>query len=1253
MDRRGASVLLIPLLAAFALFYPVGTRVSLPTNTHPPNPRPAHQTESSTVKSGRWHAGRQAIQGYFGFSEQDSSYAWQSPEDPRKNATLKFLIATVPDPIDSGLPHAYDRYLGAIEAAAQRERELLSDFELPWEDCLPTSKEESARGGEETFQIELPGQAAVSLSGKEEKCSRRFAREPGFLLFRNPSHNSGTELLLIYLVGETPTTGIQKTALIAALDEIAATCHWRKVEPDAFPGAVWPNCTDTTEIRILGPSFTGSAPSLDLALSRWLDSLPELKPSLKLRVISGSATGIKLPGETAATQDAIDFSNIRQRLPGLQFSFYSMENPDSTTVPRFMGYIARQYCTGAHPVKVALLTDSTPYGSNISSSNAQSDQPVTFIPYPLHISQLRAASAKLRRSQSEVAPQPQIGSKALPLAESLEDLGTRRDVKTFSPANAVTAERVMANILSTISREGYRYVGVVATDVRDAMFLAREVHEHSPKAVLFTFTADLLYLHPEINDSLRGMLVVSSYPLNNSTQLWTLPSDSTTRLQFPDDGTEGTYNAALALLGHDAELLDYSLPFATGQVSFRPPMWISVVGRDRLWPVEALDLPSQNYTYPPALSPSAIVERDVLWHGVYPESTFIFMGVFVSLCIAYCVPLFRRAQIPAGLDRSWLGRVMAPPVSEKYRRNGELLLIVGCCSLATFLIVALPALAAPAATILLRFDSSRSQFNVIEIAAGVIFTLVCALIALLLPLSVLSLFRALKPGRERGFIGQLLLHRALWGPLVLACGIVLAVAVIFLASWVSGLVSDTFRGSLLASIRFLDFSSGVSPLVPLLLISLAGFLWATSTFHRLRMMEGFGSSRGFLFFVGPFRDIHAQEKRLRHLLIQPSWRLRGFAVLTMVVLVSILYFFLLRLVPSFENCRFYWLLAAGYLFVSLALWSGVLRFLCVWNQTRHILQHLAWTPIRSASKRFRASFPGLPKIDLAIDAPSLAPVALSLDLLRTIFWQALRLVNAPTGPTGEFNLGIRVESNEVEAKGELEGVKLSDRERKALVLLSSPEVARRIENAQAALREAAENDAERSANASLWRTVLEHQCAAQEDLADLSAVVSEALQLDWWKEIRSTSKKSETSSPVAEVFLLCEQFLAGRLSHFLAHVFPQMRNMIFTSVAGILLILFAVSSYPLQPHNQLMYFSWLVVLSFAGTALWVFVQMNRDPILSMLNGTTPGRITWDREFILRIFFYGVVPVLALLGAQFPDTIGQILSRFAPAGAMHP
>jgi hypothetical protein len=1282
MNRRGASFLVIPLLAALALFYPVGTRTGSisPASTHPPQPRTPSKAESGITRPREWRGGRESIQRFFGFSDQAATYSWPNEtEDPRRNATLKFLIATVPDPIDSGLPHAYDRYLAAIEAAVQREQYVLSDFDLPWEDCLPRNKEQSAQGVGNNLKIELPGQAAVSLSGNDEKCSRRFAAEPGLLLLTNPSQKSSTDLLLIYLVGETPKTGIQKEALIAALDEIAATCNWRKPETAAFPGATWPKppCADA-QISILGPSFTGSAQSLDLVLSRWLDSQPASNPALKLRLISGSATGISVPAANApATPDDIDFYNLRHRLPGPRFSFHSMENPDTSTVNRFMSYLAEQSCIngGTHAIKAAILIEDTPYGTNIAPNAkrqpAQKREPQkntgcpgqitisennvhpTFIPYPLHISQLRAASAKLRRSQSETTPQPQPQTEVLPLADSLEELGARRDVETFSPANAVTAERVMANILSTISREGYKYVGIVATDVRDAMFLAREVHEHSPKAVLFTFNADLLYLHPDINASLRGMLVVSSYPLDNHTQLWTFASHPGMRLQFPDDGTEGTYNAALALLGDDADLLDYSLPFPGNSFCPRPPMWISVVGKDRLWPVLAIDLGDQNYTYVPSAHTNTSSQVAVSWDGVYPESTSIFMAVFVSFCIVFCIPLLRRDQVAGWLDRSWLGVVMAPPVSEKYRRNGELFLIVGCSSLAAFLIVALPALAAPVATIWLRSFGSPTKPNTFEIVAAALFTIMCALIAVLLPLSMVSLFRALRPGRERGFIGHFRFNPAAWLPMVLGCFTVLTCAFIFLARWTIRLASKDFQRGLLASIRFLDLAGGVSPLVPLLLVSLAAFLWATSSFHRLRMMEGLGSSRGFLAFAGRFRDIHAQEKRLRYLLIQPSWRFRGFAALTLLVLISILYFFLLQLVPSFEDCWFYWLLGASYLFVSLALWLGVLRFLSVWNQTRHMLQHLTWTAMRSATKRFHANFPSMPKIDLAMDAPSLAPVALSLDLLQTIFRRALRLAKAPAGPTGGFSLEMTVESSELEAKGKLEGVKLSDPERTALVLLSSPEVARRIENAQAALREAKEQDAERSVNASLWRTVLENQCSAQEDLADLTAVVSEALQLDWWKEIRPSTKNSETSSPAADVFQLCEQFLAGRLAHFLSHVFPQMGNMIFTSVAGILLMLFAVSSYPLQPHNQLLYFSWIIVLSFVGIALGVFVQINRNPILSMLNGTTPGRITWDREFILRIFFYGVVPILALLGVQFPDTIREILTRIAPAEAMHP
>jgi hypothetical protein len=38
-----------------------------------------------------------------------------------------------------------------------------------------------------------------------------------------------------------------------------------------------------------------------------------------------------------------------------------------------------------------------------------------------------------------------------------------------------------------------------------------------------------------------------------------------------------------------------------------------------------------------------------------------------------------------------------------------------------------------------------------------------------------------------------------------------------------------------------------------------------------------------------------------------------------------------------------------------------------------------------------------------------------------------------------------------------------------------------------------------------------------------------------------------------------------------------------------------------------------VILAFVGIALWVFVQINRDDVLSNLNGTKAGTIIWDKS----------------------------------------
>jgi hypothetical protein len=57
-------------------------------------------------------------------------------------------------------------------------------------------------------------------------------------------------------------------------------------------------------------------------------------------------------------------------------------------------------------------------------------------------------------------------------------------VRSFSKRSAVDDELVLENLLRTIHREHARYVGVVATDVEDLIFLVHEIRSNCPNVVV-------------------------------------------------------------------------------------------------------------------------------------------------------------------------------------------------------------------------------------------------------------------------------------------------------------------------------------------------------------------------------------------------------------------------------------------------------------------------------------------------------------------------------------------------------------------------------------------------------------------------------------------------------------------------------------------------------------------------------------------------------------------------------------------------
>jgi hypothetical protein len=90
-------------------------------------------------------------------------------------------------------------------------------------------------------------------------------------------------------------------------------------------------------------------------------------------------------------------------------------------------------------------------------------------------------------------------------------------------------------------------------------------------------------------------------------------------------------------------------------------------------------------------------------------------------------------------------------------------------------------------------------------------------------------------------------------------------------------------------------------------------------------------------------------------------------------------------------------------------------------------------------------------------------------------------------------------------------------------------------------------------------------------------------------------------------------------------------------------MLITTTSYPFQPRESLLWFSWVGILTSVAVTIYVFVKINRDKTLSLLAGTTPGRLNVTRDFVARVMFHGLIPLIAMLGVQFPDAVRRIFS----------
>jgi hypothetical protein len=436
---------------------------------------------------------------------------------------------------------------------------------------------------------------------------------------------------------------------------------------------------------------------------------------------------------------------------------------------------------------------------------------------------------------------------------------------------------------------------------------------------------------------------------------------------------------------------------------------------------------------------------------------------------------------------------------------------------------------------------------------------------------------------------------------------------------------DTGAVAVLLYLRSTELDSGVSPLVPILSLCVAGIIWSVCSLRRLRRLEGPNqypacvtsscAPHSFLGFEGrSFEGIVALEQRVRRAVRRRStelpapvfWGIIGAATLAGAGLFG------RRGVPSAEGSTFDTLFAVGFLVITIAIALSFVRFILIWRSLLQLLRRLAWHPTIKAYDRLASKIPGKPKVNLTAQSQIFTALEFSVDRATEMVAKARELTEprAET-PSPQFTSDIRKQLPALE-----EDVRL----------------------AQDALHAAFD-----AAAAGDWRTKIRARTLAEQHLSCLATTVT-ALVLPGWRLPADYWVRTGTEKPDEVAwFELAEDFLTSRVAAFLSHIVPQLQNLVVCVTSGLILLLLAVTTYPFQPRQLLLMFTTTVIVMAVAATLVVFVQMERETILSALSETVPGQVSWSRDFVSRILVYVLLPLLGVLSAQFPEATHQIFS----------
>jgi hypothetical protein len=1127
---------------------------------------------------------------------------------------FEFLVAIVPDARDAQLAYDSDQTIEAIRMAIQAEGYLPDAYRDPWRPSSADGPPALAWGapGVLFFRRDELRPRSAALSAKPDT-SQPYAHE--------------RKLLLVFLVSETPARGVDKLALYASLDMVAAHAEWSLSDPSKSE-----NAARSDRLRLIGPYASGTASSLSLALKTWHAQRckdGKSTPFVSIDITSGTVTGSRVRQmlENALQADLDDLSNTGgcsgRTSPAVKFR--TTVHPDRLLQETVFDYLKdeRAIC----PCQVALLSDE--YGAEASKDAARTRDAKRAKPakqscpedctkpimmgFPMHVADMRAAQPNADTHPAGFGEElPQFGRGGHQLSLGEEGKLATSAFPVHSSTTMAANDLALSNVLRNIGEMEVRAVGVLATDPRDVAFLVKEVRKQFDSIQVFVLSSDRIFTHPDLS-FFDGTIVASTYPLVAENQRRTLPFASNSLVMFRGEYAQGEYNATYFLMNTwRTDAIEYATPFKTAEQYQRlaPPIWLSVIANGQIWPLsyrtfggcQCVD--SADDSYCKAACELCRVDQAQVARSLafLPERS----RNLAQECKGYdsvrgCIQT--TCKLPAEPAVAASGE----PATNRERAVMWHMPITRAldCLFLLVLVVSLP-LTFRARQLMKSVPSMQSWPHTRFYVLAHMFLLLVLLGALVACLSVYWVHVAIVTATPRSLEPG---NRAM---------LYAAVAVGAAAAWAVGWHIIKLGRAVLGiwrlkpprqpapSERTTKWSVAQS-LIGHLCIATILVIAAYVSFKTMREAK-IGDTTGL---TPAGISILSRFERARHLG-------SGVSLLAPFGLVSL--GFLLWLGGRLRQVD----VALGAR--KLGAWHGTLF------ETPGSVATLEELGVLETMLEARDTAEGFVPSFLVFSIAALFAIggwviatwtlvafepAWTLWLYRAVFWLLVACVICGCGRVLATWLALK----------------------KVLVILTAHAVRKAFERLSGQLTDAIVGHG--SAVKVLWQrycsAILNAKQAAHEKTAlpDLLPSVLEQ-EVDVLRRYWNHGTKSDDSGPH-------EDFLAVRIATFITYIRNQIGTLLAISSLCTVPIVVLMVAYPLQGSSRLIAVGLVFVLGVVCTSLSVFVQMNRDEIMSRLSGTTPGEVTVDRSFVGGLLLHGIVPLLGILATQFPSAARQFVT----------